>query len=57
MADADNSENFAMGLEILPGTGRRAADHELEAKVAGFPRLVGERALLVLCVEGTDSGE
>ena len=57
MAEADDGENFAMGLEILPGTGRRTADHELEAEAAGVPRLGGERALLVLFVEGTDIGE
>lgn len=57
MAEADDSENFAIGLKILPGTRWRATEHELEAKAAGVPRLVGEGALLVLCVEGTNVGK
>lgn len=57
MTDADDGEDLAVGLEVLPGAGRGAADDELEAEGAGVPGLVGEGALLVLHVEGADEGE
>lgn len=57
MAQADDGEVLAVGLEVLPGAGRRSADHVLEAEAAGVPRLVGEGALLVLRVEGADGRE
>lgn len=57
MAQADDGEDLAVGLEVLPGAGRRSADHVLEAEAAGVPRLVGEGALLVLRVEGADGRE
>lgn len=57
MADADDGQDLAVRLEVLPGAGRGAADHELEAEGAGVPGLVGEGGLLVLRVEGADGGE
>lgn len=64
MADADDGQGFTVGLEVLPGAGRGAADDELEAEAAAAaagggvpPGLVGEGALLVLGVEGGDRGE
>lgn len=57
MAEADDSKDLAAGLEVLPGAGRGAAQHELEAQAARLPWLVGEGALLVLRVEGADRGE
>lgn len=57
MADADDGEGFAVGLEVLPGGGRGAAEDELEAEAAGVPGLVSEGRLLVLRVEGADGGE
>lgn len=57
MTEADNSENLAARLEILPRTRRSAANNKLEAERTGIPWLVGERALLVLGIEGADGGE
>lgn len=57
MADADDGQDLAVRLEVLPGAGRGAADHELEAEGAGVPGLVGEGGLLVLGVEGAGGGE
>lgn len=57
MAEADDGEDLAAGLEVLPGARGRAAKHVLKAQAACLPGLVGERALLVLLVEGADGGE
>lgn len=57
MAEANDGEDLAAGLEVLPGAGRRAAEHVFEPEAARLPGLVGERALLVLLVEGADGGE
>lgn len=57
MADADDSEDLAIGLEILPGRGRSAAEDELEAETSRLPWLVREGRLLVLRVEGANGGE
>lgn len=54
MADTDDGEGLPVGLEILPGAWRGPAQHELEPEAAGVPRLVRERGLLVLRVEGVD---
>jgi len=55
--DADDGEGFAVRLEVLPWTRRRATEDELEAEGAGVPGLDGEGGLLVLGVEGADRGE
>lgn len=57
MAEANDGEDLAVGLKVLPGAGRRSADHVLEAEASGIPRLVGKGALLVLRVEGADRRE
>lgn len=57
VAEPDHGEDLPVGLEILPGAGRRAAEDELEAERSGLPGLVGEGRLLVLGVEGADGGE
>lgn len=57
MADADDGEHLARGLEVLPGRGHAAAEHELEAEAARVPGLVREGALLVLRVVGAQRGE
>lgn len=57
VAEADEGEDLAVGLEVLPGGGRSAAEDELEAEAAGVPGLVGERRLLVLRVEAAGGGE
>ncbi|GLT61195.1 hypothetical protein SLA2020_339170 [Shorea laevis] len=51
VADADDSEDLAVGLEVFPGAGRGAAEDELEPEAAGVPGLMRERRLLVLRVE------
>jgi hypothetical protein len=51
VADADDSEDLAVGLEVFPGTGRGAAEDELEPEAAGVPGLMRERRLLMLRVE------
>lgn len=57
MADADDGENLAVGLEVLPGRGGSAAEDELEAEAPGVPGLISEGRLLVLRVEGAYGGE
>lgn len=57
VADADDGEHLAGGLEVLPRRGHAAAEHELEAEAAAAPRLVREGALLVLRVVGPQRGE
>lgn len=57
MADSYDGEDLAVRLEVLPRAGWAPADHEAEAERAGVPGLVGEGGLLVLRVEGADSGE
>lgn len=57
MADSDDGEDLPVGLEVLPRRRWSAAEYELEPEAAGFPRLVGERRLLVLRVEGANGGE
>lgn len=54
MANADDGEDLAVGLEILPGRRRRSAENELESEAAGFPGLVSKGGFLVLSVEGAD---
>lgn len=44
VADADDGEHLAGGLEVLPRRGHAAAEHELEAEAAAAPRLVREGA-------------
>lgn len=51
VADADDGEDLAVGLEVFPGAGRGAAEDELEPEAAGVPGLMRERRLLVLRVE------
>lgn len=57
VAEPDHGENLPVRLEILPGAGRRTAEHEFEAEGSGVPRLIREGGLLVLSVEGADGGE
>lgn len=57
MADSDDGEDLAVGLEVFPGRRRSAAEDKLEAEAAGIPGLVGERRFLVLGVERADGGE
>lgn len=57
VADADDGEHLARGLEVLPRRGYAAAEHELEAEAARVPGLVREGALLVLRVVGPQRGE
>lgn len=57
MANAKDREDLTIGLEVLPRASRRSADHELEPKAAGIPRLLREGRLLVLRIEGADGGE
>lgn len=57
MANADDGQDLAVRLEVLPGARWGAADHELQAEGAGVPGLLGEGGLLVLGVEGADGGE
>lgn len=57
MANADDGEDLAVRLEILPGGRRRSAEDELESEAAGFPGLVRKGGFLVLCVEGADGVE
>lgn len=57
VAEPDHGENLPVRLEILPGAGRRTAEHEFEAERSGVPRLIREGGLLVLSVEGADGGE
>lgn len=57
MYDADGGEGFTVGLEVLPGTRRSAAEDELEPERTGVPGLVCEGRFLVLGVEGADRGE
>ena len=52
MADADDGEDLAIGLEVFPGAGRFSAKYELESEIAGVPWLVSEGGFLVLSVEG-----
>lgn len=57
MANADDGEDLAIRLEILPGRGWRSTEHELEAEAAGIPWLVCKWGFLVLGVEGADGVE
>lgn len=57
VAEANDGEDLAVGLKVLPRAGRRSANHVLEAEASGIPRLVGKGALLVLRVEGADRRE
>lgn len=57
--DADDGEDFAVGLKVLPRAGRGSGEDELKAEGGGggIPGLVGEGGLLMLGVEGADGGE
>lgn len=57
VAKADDSEDLAIGLKILPGAGRGPTKYEFESKGAVVPWLISKGRFLVLCVEGTDGGE
>lgn len=57
MANADNGEDLAVRLEILPGRRWRSTEDELEAEATRFPRLVCKWGFLVLGVEGADGVE
>jgi hypothetical protein len=57
VADADDGEHLARRLEVLPGRGHAAAEHELEAEEPRIPGLVCEGALLVLLVVRAERGE
>lgn len=57
MAESDDGEDLPVGLEILPGARWSSSEDVLEVEAAALPRLVRERALLVLRVEGADGGE
>jgi hypothetical protein len=57
MADADDGEHLARGLEVLPRRRHAASEDELEVEASGVPGLVREGALLVLLVVGAERGE
>lgn len=56
--DADDGEDLAVGLKVLPRARRGSSEDELEAEGGGggIPGLVGEGGLLMLGVEGADGG-
>lgn len=57
MAEANDAMDLPLSLEIFPGASGDTTNKELEPKAARAPRLPGKGALLVLCVEGADTGE